>query len=138
MTATATAPDTQQAADPVINVPCKFSAQSNAGDSGTIGVKIDRSHLGPMAAAECFCGNQLTGRICVQPLGDDPQQQYFDDSDIQHEVAGVFTVGGYRVDSKNISISLKYTVASVDIEQLSHFPKKTGRLLVELVQKADG
>jgi len=129
-------PVTKTQVKPTLDVPCTFGGFSLPGDTGTLGVKIDRGELNVMSADAFFSGNQLTCRLLQGPA--DPQQKTFADMEVNHEVAGVFVVGGFRTTSECYSFTLKFQASGTPLDELKDFRKKTGRLVVQQVQPLEG
>lgn len=120
-------------AHPVLDVPCEFNSVTFGDATANVGIAIQRERVNLDAAEGAFCGKRLTGRILVT-AGDDPDQQYFDGMKAQHVVAGVFDCKGFRVSPKWITTAATFALEGLEIEELAHFAKRSGRIVVSLIQ----
>lgn len=117
----------------VLDVPVQFGGVSIGEDTGRVAVKIDREQLNIDAADEMFCGRRLTGRIVVVPSGVDPdQQEMFDDND-RHELKSTFDVKRFGASRKEFCAGLTFALSEIDVGELGHFAKRSGRLIVAAV-----
>ena len=121
---------TKEATREVLNVPVQFSNVSIGDQVARIGVAIDRDNLNIDAADECLCGRRLTGLVIVLPPGEDAAQMTMIDKGDRHEISGSFDVKGFSANRKRIAAGLTFPMAEIPIEQLGHFAKKSGRLIV--------
>ena len=85
-------------------------------------------------ADRILCGKRLTGRVVIMPASDDINQTYLPGTDVDYQVDGVFDVKRFSASPKQIGASLSFSIASIDIEQLSHFAQGSGRLIVDGVE----
>lgn len=125
-----------EVADPpkaALNVPVSFGGVNLGQETASIGIKIDRKHLTLNTADKAFSGHRLIGRIILGHFDDGPDtannQASMFDSDCS--VDGAFDVKRFGVNSVYFATGLTFSLADVDIEDLSHFSKGTGRLIVE-------
>lgn len=119
-------------ADPpkaALNVPVSFGGVSLGQETARIGIKIDRKNLTLAKADKAFSGRRLIGRIVLGHEDESPDQTQMFDSD--YCVEGAFDVKRYGVNSVFYATGLTFGLADVDIEELSHFSKGTGRLIVD-------
>lgn len=125
MSKTATKPK----AKTVLDVPVAFGNVSIGDGTARLTMTIDRASMNIDAADEALCGRRLTGTVWLTQDGEDKGQQMLGD-DMRRSVDGVFDVKGFRVTPKAISTGLTFSLRDVDVEELSHFAKKTGRFSV--------
>lgn len=97
-----------------------------------LGVKVTRGQLPLSVADECLCGRRLTGSVVAAGKDDAPGQLHL--VDISDRVDGTFDVARFGVAPDSITFGLTFSRESVDVETLSHFAKRSGRLVVESVE----
>jgi len=120
----------------------KFTAPVEFGNvsigDGTVGlsIKIDRTHLDPQQADDLLCGRRLQSRLAVGKPGDDVDQTYLFD-DAEHKLTASFDVKGFAVKPKHIRATFCGALADLEIEELGHFAKRAGRLLIDAVSELE-
>lgn len=119
----------------VLNIPVSFAGVSIGTNTARIGVTVDREWLNIMSADEHLCDHRLIGRLVACKEGVDPNQASFVDTGDKHEIAGAFDVKGFRVSSKSVAFGLTFSLNDIDIEELPHLAKQTGRLIVDNVSQ---
>jgi hypothetical protein len=110
----------------------KFGNENYGDETARLGIKINRDNMNINAADEALCGKRLAGSIVVG-AADTQQARLLDDA--QYKVNGVFDVKGYSVKVKHISTGLTFSLESIDREELSHFARQEGHLIVETVDE---
>ena len=122
------------APDGVLDVACEFGSVGIGDGIARLPCRFSRSVLTIDTADKCLCGKRLVGRVLILPADSDPGQTYLDGMDITHELKGSFDVKRFGVSLKNITASLSFSIASIDIAELASFASRTGRLVVDLLQ----
>jgi hypothetical protein len=116
----------------VLNVAVDFEGVSIGDGTGRVGIKIDREHMSVVAADAALCGRRLTGRIVAVPKDVDPDQKHmFEDQ--RHELSGAFEVKRFSVSPKVITAGLTFALPEIDISEMAHFAKRSGRLIIDSI-----
>ena len=115
-----------------VSVACKFTGVSIGEDTARIGVQISRDGMTLDEADGYFVGRRLSGRIEVLGEDEDPKQKRLL-ADARPAIEGTFDVKRVGVDRKKFSTGLTFALADIAIEQLGHFAKRTGRMLIDNV-----
>jgi hypothetical protein len=117
---------------PCLDIPVSFGGVSIGDQTARIGVKISRECLNIDAADEALCGKRLVGKVVLGHNGDSAGQgKLFDGAD--HEISGAFDVKRFSVGPKEITAGLTFSLGSIDLSELGHFAKQSGRMLVESI-----
>jgi hypothetical protein len=117
-------------AEEVLNVRVDFGNIGIGDETARVGIRIDRENLDVNRADEVFCGRRLTGKIITVRDGDAPEQRELIDTGSQHELKGVFDVKQFSANRKRISTGLTFSLAEIDVSEIGHFAKRSGRLIV--------
>ncbi len=123
----------QPVAQPKMSLPVQFGDVSIGQGVAAIGVTIQRQSLSIGDADEKLCCKRLNGRIIICPGQDDETQTYINEAKVKHRVNGAFDVRGFRVTPKTFTTRLSFSIESINVEELSHFAKQSGRLIAELI-----
>lgn len=120
----------------ILDLPVQFGNISIGERNLRVGVTVDRQYLAVNRADQQICEKRLTGVIIARPAGEQEDQGslQFEGEPIKAgsvELRGVFDVKSFRVSLEQISFGLTFAVASVDVEAISHFANRSGRLQVE-------
>lgn len=113
----------------VLDVAVEFSGISIGQSTVRIGAKFNREHLDIDRADEAFCERRLVGAIQKGGSDDAGGQSTFI-PDVHERIEGAFDVKGFSVKEKTISAGFTFSLKDVDIERLSHFANKIGRIIV--------
>lgn len=119
---------------PVLDIPVSYGTVSIGDKTCRVGVTIDRTALEVADADGKMCEKRLSGTITAKPADYDHQHTAFPNMNGDTTLSGVFDVKGISLTKKTLSIGLTFARASVDVETLSHFPKRVGRLVVTAAQ----
>lgn len=96
-----------------------------------VGVAVARDKLTLAKADAQVCGKRLVGRIVAVPGNANPEQtQAFTD---EVEVEAAFDVKSVRFNKKSLFFNLTFSIESVKVEDLAHFAKRAGRLVVDAI-----
>lgn len=132
--ATATSTKPKRINKYVLKIPVAFKNLSVGDETTTLGFSVIRERLNIDAAEQAFCGKRL--KVCILVgAGSDPDQGALWD-DVQYRVDGIADAKKFSVTPKLINSSLKFTLSGVDVEELSHFAKRDGILIVTKVTDA--
>lgn len=115
-----------------LNLPVSFAGVSIGEGTARVGCKAPRDLLTLVRADEILCGHRLIGRIVQCKSNEAANQTAFLDG-TKHEIPGSFDVKGFRVTPDDICFGLTFSLRDVKVEELPHFAKKSGRLIVEMV-----
>lgn len=119
----------------VVDIPVSFGASVSLGtDTARLRLKIDRSTISISKADKCFCGHRIQGEIRLGGQDDAAGQQLIAD-DIQHVVRGSFDVNGVNLKPDYYGIGLTFSIRDIDPDELKHFIKGKGRLIVNVVSE---
>lgn len=120
--------------EPKLVLPVQFGDVTIGDGVAGITISISRDKLKLDTADEYLCCKRLIGRILILPGGDDEAQTYILGTKTKHAVKGSFDVRSFRVTPKSLGTRLSFSIESIDIEELSHFAKQNGLVVVELMQ----
>jgi hypothetical protein len=127
-----------QEVDVVLDAPCEFSALSMGGDStARLGVRISKELLKIKQAEELLCGRRLSGSIFRCPPGQSVDQQVFEWGPDVTRVDSTFDVKRYASSPKYISFGVTFAAGEIDKEDLTHFPKTSGRFVISEVKELE-
>lgn len=112
----------------VLDVPVEFGNVTLGDGTARLGIKISRDVLNINAADETLCERRLTGKVVLGHENDSPGQTTFVNSD--YVVEASFDTKRYSVGSKTIATGLTVNLKEIDVEDLSHFSKKKGRMVL--------
>lgn len=118
----------------VLNVPVEFGGVSIGDQTASVGCRIDRAQMKLGEVDKCLCGKRLTGKIQIDRNADDsPGQQTLPgiERDSGPQVPGSFDVKRIGMSPKDYSFRATFSLGEINIEDLSHFAKAKGRLIVE-------
>lgn len=116
-------------ADYMLVIPVTYGDVGIGDETARIGVSVERKWLPLGKADQHLTNKRLIGAITAVPGSDNPdQQQLISDEAI---VRAAFDVKGFRVTRKFITFGVTFALASVDVELLSHFAKRSGHFKVE-------
>jgi hypothetical protein len=121
-----------------LNVPVAFGGVSIGEDTAKVSFSIERAAIDLERAEANLCGKRLTGKLVVCACGEDPNQKALPGmSDVKHELAATFDVKGFRCTPKLIASSASFMLSTIQVEELGHFAKKSGRLIVSEVEEVE-
>lgn len=102
----------------------------NIGDKTCrLGFTVPRDVLSIGMADDSLCDRRLTGRIVARSTGGSDQQS-LPGVDADTTITGTFDVKGFSVTRKTISAGLTFALASIDVESLAHFAKRSGQVII--------
>ncbi len=115
----------------MLDVAVAFGGVSIGDTTAKVGFSIDKEAMNIDVAEAVLCGKRLTGRLVALPNGEDPDQQALPGmEETKHELKAAFDVKGYRSTPKKISSGATFVLSSIDVSDLGHFAKRSGRLIV--------
>lgn len=112
----------------VLDVPVEFGNVTLGDGTARLGIKISRDVLTINAADETLCERRLTGKVILGHENDSPGQTTFVNSD--YVVEASFDTKRYSAGSKSIATGLTVNLKEINVEDLSHFSKKKGRMIL--------
>jgi hypothetical protein len=123
----------------VLDLPVTYGNVSIGDKTARVGIVIDRSQITVTRADKSMVGKRLIGRILANPPEErNPDQGRLDGMDAEIvTLAGAFDVKALGVTAKTISCGLTFALASIEVDQLAHFAKRIGRLVVDAVEALD-
>lgn len=108
----------------------KFSTVSLGATAARLGVKLNRSYLPDLEAADgLFCQRRLIGTV-VLGVKDEAAEQQALIEDADHKIHGAFDVKGYSVSSEYVAFGLTFIKKEIDLAELSEFANGTGTILI--------
>lgn len=110
-----------------LDVKVEFSNLSVGQDVARLGVKIHRANMDSKVAEMYLCGSRLRGQITIE----DPSASDLPGVPDIPPVEATFDVKGYGANRKSFRCGLTFAIGDVDVEKLSHFPNKKGRIVAE-------
>ena len=113
----------------VLEIPLSWGDVSIGESTCRIGCTVQRDKLTLSKADAQLCGKRLVGRIVAVPGSDNPEQRQLIADET--EVAGAFDVKRISFNKKALSFGLTFSIESVRVEDLAHFAKRAGRIVVE-------
>jgi hypothetical protein len=119
----------------LLRIPVRFKNLSIGDQTTTLGFSVARDRLNVDAAEQAFCGKRLKVRILIG-AGTDPDQGILWD-DVTYDVEGIADAKKFSVTPKLISSGLCFNIDGVDIEELAHFAKRDGVVLITKIAEAD-
>lgn len=118
----------------LLKLPVRFKNLSIGDQTTTLGFSVARDRLTVGAAEEAFCGKRLKVRIVVG-AGNAPEQGLLWEG-VKYDVEGIADAKKFSVTPKLIASGLCFNIEGVDIEELSHFAKQDGWILVTKIAEA--
>ncbi len=112
---------------------CRWVGIPFGGGTARVGVRIDRAVMSIEQADTALCGRRLNGKIVVGPKDESTSQTHLLPG-LKHEIDGSFDVKRFAVSPKNITAGLTFALKGLAIEELAHFAKKSGRLLIDTIE----
>lgn len=121
-----------------IDLPVSFGGFSNGDKTCRIGISFDRSAMSLAQVDKHFSGKRLTGTLYAVAKGDAPGQATLPGTEGDVSVSGAFDVKGFGCDDKHFSVGLTFSNAEDDLTMnLCHMAKRSGRLVIEAVEKLE-
>lgn len=114
----------------VIEIPVTFGGLSVGDKMCRIGMSVSRASFTPAKADKHLIDKRLSVKLIAVPGGANGDQPSLPGLDNDREVAAVGDCKGYSATGMKLSFGLTFMLASVDVETLSHYPKRDGRLVV--------
>ena len=118
----------------LLELPVAFGNISIGDKTARVGVTISRGNLTPSKADKELCGKRLIGQIVAVPEGTQPENEPLPGMNGDISLAGAFDVKGFGVTSKHITLGLTFAIKSIKVEDLAHFAKRDGRIVVNETQ----
>jgi hypothetical protein len=124
----------EAAALAVLDLPVGFGNVSIGDETARIGIRVERKFLSLKKADENLCGRRLWGKIVARSSGQAEQDSIPGMDGQDSEVQATFDVKGFGVSKKSVSFGLTFALESVDVQTLSLFAKRSGKLVVTGVE----
>ena len=119
----------------VMELPVSYGGLSVGDKTARIGVSISRGNLSITKADKAFCCKRLDVSIKAMSNGAQADNQPLPGMEgSDWEVGGVADVKGWSTNGKSITFGLTFNLENVEVETLSHFPKREGTLVVDAVE----
>jgi hypothetical protein len=106
-------------------------------NTARLGVRISKELLKIKQAEELLCGRRLTGSIFRCPPGQSVDQQVFEWGPDVTQIDSTFDVKRYASSPKWISFGITFAAGEIDKEDLTHFPKTSGRFVIGEVKELE-
>lgn len=116
--------------------PVEFGGVGIGDATARLGLKFDIKVMSVKVANELLCGTRLTIKAVLGRPGDEAGQAMIPwTEDAAHEIEASVDVKRFSVSPKNITAGLTFQVKGLDVESLSHFAKRSGKLHILDVQE---
>ena len=110
-------------------------ASVNIGDKiASIGVTIDRDQLTAKQADDNLVGRRLTGRALARAADTQAKQESLPGLEEDVHIDGAFDVNGVSLRPKSMSFKISFSIKDIDVNQLIHFAKREGKLMIDDVE----
>lgn len=113
-----------------LTIPVSFGDVSIGETTCRIAVTVARKDLTLTKADSQVCAKRLVGSIVCVPGNNNPDQPPLGGMDAETSVPGAFDVKRISFNKKTIAFGLTFSIESVNIEDLAHFAKRSGKILV--------
>lgn len=124
----------KQKSEAVLELPVTFGGLSVGEKTCRIGMSISRANYSVTKADKQLVGKRMTVQLLARSNGANADQDSLPGMDNDRVVEAVGDCKGFSAGGSAISFGLTFMLASVDVEVLSHFPKRDGRLTVTDVE----
>ena len=118
----------------ILELPVTFGGLSVGDKTCRIGMSVSRQNYSVSKADKQLCDRRLTVTLLARSNKAAADQQSLPGMDNDREVEGVIDVKGFAVNGKAISFGGTFCIKDVDLETLTHFPKRDGRMTVTGVE----
>lgn len=115
----------------VLEVPVAYGSLSVGDKIARIPISIRSADCTIEQADRCLRGRQLAGRILARPEGVRATQPALPGFHTDIELVGTFEVDAFRATPKAIGATLKFSLAGINVEKLTHFANREGMLRVD-------
>lgn len=119
-------------AAPALEIPVQYGDVSIGETTCRVGVVVARKDLTLAKADASVCGRRLVGRIVAVPGNGNPDQPQLVTDEVAVEAA--FDVKRVGFNKKVLSFGLTFSIESVKVEDLAHFARRAGRLVVDSIE----
>jgi hypothetical protein len=119
----------------LLELPVAFGGLSVGERTVRLAVSIGRANISVNQADKAFTDMRITCKIKTQPKGDAPGQTTLAGMAGTSEIEGVADVKGIKAGGTTIGIGLTFSRRNIDIEELSHFVRADGQLIVTDIAK---
>ena len=116
--------------EPQLELPVTFGGLSVGDKTCRIGMSVSRANFTVAKADKHLCERRLTVELIARSKGASAGQESLPGCDNDRSVSGVCDVKGFSASGKAISFGATFVLSGVDVEELSHYPKRDGRLVV--------
>lgn len=100
-------------------------------NTATLRVSMERNGESVDKLDKSLCGCRLSGKIVARSGGALADQDPLPGMDAGDEVFdGIFDVKGLSISPNNVSFGLAFALKGLEIEELTHFVSRDGRLIV--------
>jgi hypothetical protein len=117
------------------NLGVSFGKVSFGGEVASVGVRILRDAIDPVAAIDLFVARRIKARIVATGGADKDQQPIPGMEDTMPEMTLIFECKGLSVKRKSYSVTLNVMAESLDDGTFSHFANKTGKIVVTKIDE---
>lgn len=115
----------------LLDLPCEFGGVSIGDKTARVGITVGRGDLDVEVADRHLVERRLTGTLLALPDGSQPDQGTLPGvSDGRVQIDGTFDVKGVRLGGRTFTFGATFNLKGLDVEALSHFAKRAGKLLV--------
>lgn len=116
--------------------PVEFGGVSIGDSTARLGLKFDCKFMSVLVATDLLCGTRLSVKAILARPGEENGQAFIPGTeDAALEIEASVDVKRFSVSPKNITAGLTFQVKGLDVEVLSHFAKRSGRLQILDVQE---
>lgn len=113
----------------------EFGGVSFNDQTARLGVRVDRTELDITDVDDYFAGKRIDGRVTLRKIDDEGQPRLEGMEDEQPpEIDAVFDCKQFSANQKRYGFGLTFQLCPLLHEQLTHFAKRDGRLLIRSVE----
>lgn len=113
-----------------LELPVTYGGLSVGDKTCRIGMSISRGNYTVSKADKQLCERRLTVELLCRSNGAPADQGSLPGMDNDRKIKAIGDVKGYSVSGKAISFGITFVLSGVNVEELSHFPKRDGRVTV--------
>lgn len=121
----------------MLTLPVAFGNASIGDKIASITIKIGRNNISISQADKNLVGRRLVGHILARPEGAGASQPGFLGDEGDTVLKGIFDVNSISVTTKAIGCSLSFAIKSIKVEDLAHFAKRQGQIVVDEILAID-
>lgn len=118
----------------LLELPVTFGGLSIGETTCRLGMSISRANFTVSKADKHLVSKRLSVALLARTKGANSDQESLPGMDNDTVIEAVGDCKGFSAGGNSISFGLTFMLSSVDVEKLSHFPKRDGRCTVKGVE----